>query len=507
MNLSKGKVYLIGAGPGDPGLITLRGAEILRHVDVVLFDGLSNDELLAHSRQDAIVLCVGKNGHGGVWTQSQINTSMIEHALAGRSVARLKGGDTAIFARTAEEVDALIASDVEYEIVPGITAALALAAYTGIPLTHRDWSSAVALVTAQLQPADGDNEAEDPIDWRALAAFPGTLVLYMGVSSATFWSHRLISNGKAPTTPVALIRRISWPDQKIIRCTLGDLASTIQNLQGLQPPVLSVVGEVVNLAPSSHWFSERPLHGKHLVVASPPASATKLAAMLRQRGAMVTLQPAMEIQPVSDWTTADTAIHSLREFDWVIFSSIHGVDYFVNRILELGLDMRVFGDSRVAAVGESTRQALGKYHLKSDMTPETGGVEDLIRLLRDQCNSKRFLFVKTAAGKRTGIDAVRAGGGFVTEIDVYQQTPVESWPSSLIHQFRDGQVDGIVATSINVAKHSCQLLGKSSYTQNWFVLSEPIANTLRDGHCRSVVTADQPTFLSLVEAIETSFRA
>ncbi|MCE3016152.1 MAG: uroporphyrinogen-III C-methyltransferase [Pirellula sp.] len=494
-----GKVYLIGAGPGDPQLITLKGVECLHRCDIILYDGLANPLLLKHAKADAITLCVGKHGHGGMWTQQEINKRIIEFAKLGKSVARLKGGDTAIFARTAEEVEELEAANIPYEIVPGITAAMAATAYAGIPLTHRDWASAVAFVTGQLQPTDGSNDAEDPLDWHALARFPGTLVMYMGVTTAEHWSRQLIAAGKPASTPVALLRRISWPDQQVIRCELGNVGQTIIALNGLRPPVISIVGDVVASTASLNWFVNRPLFGKKYLVASTSHTGAYLTDKLRTLGAEVVHEPALEILPPVDWTEIDQAIDRLASFDWIVLSSVNGVDAFMSRLFSRGLDGRSFGKCRIASVGTATSAALQRWHLIADCTPQTTGIAALIDLLKIGCENRQFLFVRTASGKQEGLEALTKSGAFVQSINVYRQIPVETWPKNLINQCESDEFDGILVTSSNIAESICKLIPKCYSSQRWFSLSAGITRSLETRGCTMIRTSQRVELDSLVD--------
>ena len=252
----KGAVYLIGAGPGDPGLLTLRGAELLAKADVVLYDGLSNPALLSHAPQ-AEQICVGKHGKSRIWKQLEIIDEILSHAKAGKIVVRLKGGDPAVFARTAEEAEAVLKEDIPLEIVPGITAALAAGSFAGIPITHRGLASAVALVTGHEEPS----KSKSALDWDALARFPGTLVIYMGVTTAEFWTEALLRAGKAADTPAALVRRCSLPDQQTIHCRLDEVAEQLNPASRFRPPVIVILGAVTQLAETMNWIKDRPLLG------------------------------------------------------------------------------------------------------------------------------------------------------------------------------------------------------------------------------------------------------
>ena len=360
-----GRVYLVGAGPGDPGLITLRGAECLGRADVVLYDYLANPALLSHAPAAAERICVGKHGAGFLWRQDEINAQLIQLARQGKTVVRLKSGDPAIFARGAEELDALVRENIPLEVVPGITAALAAGSLTGIPLTHRDLASAVALVTGQEQ----DAKPESALDYGALAHFPGTLVIYMGVTTVATWSSALIGAGKSPQTPVAIIRRCSFADQQVTPTTLADVGPLVAERK-LRPPAIFIVGEVVNLGPAFSWFEKRSLFGLRILVARPAHQANQLAAPLQELGAEVLFQPAIEIHPPRDWSAVDAALARLKEFDALVFSSVNGVRFFLERLLSGGRDLRALGDIlHIAAIGPGTAAELEKYHLRADLPP------------------------------------------------------------------------------------------------------------------------------------------
>lgn len=259
---------MVGAGPGDPGLITLRGCEVLRRADLILYDYLVNPQILEHAPPTAERRCMGRHGAGKLTSQEEINAILVREAQQGRVVVRLKGGDPAVFARGAEEVETLAAAGIPCEVVPGITAALAAGSYAGVPITHRDFASCVALVTGQ-ECAGKEGE----LDYAALAQFPGTLVFYMGVTTAPQWTRALIEAGKAPETPVAVVRRCSWPDQQVIEGTLGEIAAQLA-AKKIRPPVLFIVGDVARCRSTATWFEQRPLFGQTVLVTRPSSRRT-----------------------------------------------------------------------------------------------------------------------------------------------------------------------------------------------------------------------------------------
>lgn len=496
-----GMVYLIGAGPGDPGLITVRGAELIGRAKVVLYDGLANEALLDYAASGAEKICVGKHGHGGMWSQKQIDSEVVRYARMGWTVARLKGGDTGIFARTAEEVDRLLEEGIPYEIVPGITAALAASAFTGIPVTHRDWSSAVALVTGQLQPTDGNTDAEESLDWEGLALFPGTLVLYMGVTTAGDWSQKLIEAGKPPTTPVAMVRRCSWPDQQVIRCDLATIAATIAGLPGLRPPIISIVGEVIRMAKTMDWFTARPWFGKRLWITSPEQTGRLLSRRFSELGAEVIQQPVMTISPPADWSAIDAELRALERYDWIVFSSLYGVDSFFGRLKSLGLDGRSLHRCKLAAVGSGTAAAIAKHSMHCDMVPQTQGAESIADLLAPDCSGKRFLFVRNPAGETIAMKRLEGAGADVLGLEVYRQLVNGELPRSLLARVERGEIDAITATSKNIASATVELLGALGRDQQWLSLSPSITACLLELGCERILTASEPSFDAMAELV------
>ena len=349
-----GKVYLVGAGPGDPGLITLRAMQCLHRADLVLCDYLVNPAILRHANASAEVIPLGHHSRGRQMTQEEINQRMVQAALKGKTVVRLKGGDPDIFGRSAEEMEVLTQAGISFETVPGVTAALAAAGYAGIPITHAEHASAVALITGQEREA----KPVPALDYEALARFPGTLVFYMGVHTAEHWSQRLVEQGKPAQTPVAIVRRCSWNDQTIVRTTLGELAEVIAR-QDIRPPAIIVVGKVVDLAPTVPWFMSRPLLGVRILVTRPKDQNAELADRFGELGAEVRLQPAIELLPPDDWSPVDAVLARLDQYDWVVFSSANGVNFFLDRLLATGRDYRALGGVRLAAMGPGTADETG----------------------------------------------------------------------------------------------------------------------------------------------------
>lgn len=500
-----GRVYLIGAGPGDPGLLTLRGAEALACADVVLYDGLSNRDLLKHAAR-AEHICVGKHGQSRIWKQDEIIREILHHAGNGKVVARLKGGDPAIFARSAEEAEAVAAAGIPLEIIPGITAALAASSYAGIPVTHRGLASAVALVTGHEEP---NKTSQQSLDWKALASFPGTLVVYMGVTTAETWTGRLIEGGKPPETPVAIIRRCSLADQKIIRCQLREVAGKLNSNQSekIRPPVIVIVGEVARLGGvagmvnSFDCFSQGPLSGQTILVTRPADQAESLADPLRKAGAKVLVQPAIQITEPDDWTDVDRAIDTLPSIDFLIFCSRNGVRHFLGRIWETGNDLRRLANLSIAVVGKKTAEALGEFQLKADVVPTNYHAESLASELADHVSGKRVLIIRASRGRQTLAESLEASGATVEQVVGYQHRDVVELDPDILKLAEEGEIDWITVTSSESAGNLHRLLGDTMNQMKFASISPITSESLRKLGYRVDAEADPHTMIALVESI------
>jgi uroporphyrinogen III methyltransferase / synthase len=495
MNQVVGKVYLVGAGPGDPGLLTLRGAECLRAADVVLYDYLASPKLLAHARPDAELVCLGRHGHGRLMSQTEINDAMLRHAREGRTVVRLKGGDPAIFAHLAEELSLLHSSNIPYEIVPGVTAAQAASSHAGIPLTQRDDASCVALVTGHER---ADEKPE--LDYQALAKFPGTLVFYMGVTTAPHWSRALVDCGKSHTTPVAVVRRASLPDQETLLTTLGELTIELQT-RNLRPPAVIIVGEVAQQRDVANWFDSRPLSGRTVLVTRPEQQSEELEKQLRDLGANVLCQPAIEISNPGDWSAVDAAIHRMSEYSWLVFSSANGVHALLGRVQALGLDMRCFGNTKLAAIGPATAEALAEYSLRADMHPAEYRAEVLAEELSPQVGGKRILLARASRGREVLAEMLRAAGAQVEQVVVYVSHDVASPIDDVRLALVNGKVDWVTVTSSAIARSLVHLFGDHLHKSRIAAISPLTGEVLTELGYAPAAVADVYTTSGLISAI------
>src|SRR5581483_10318596 len=411
-------VFLVGAGPGGPGLLTLRAADVLARADLVLHDQLVPARLLDLANPAAEKVCVRDLPGHHPDKYPHIHTLLIEAARAGKTVVRLKGGDPLVFGRGGEEAEALRDAGVAYEIVPGVTAALAAGAFLEIPLTHRKYASAVALVTGHELP----NKPGNKLDWKALAAFPGTLCIYMGIARLPVIVAELLRYGKDPGTPAAIVERASVGEQRSVFSRLADLEEARRNA-GLEAPGLILVGEAVAHRAPHPWFESRPLFGRRVLVTRPPHQAGEIVRRLEHLGAVVYRLSGVEIREPADSAPLDAAIGKLRDggWDWVVFTSANGVHALVRRLEALGRDLRDLGRVRLAAIGPKTAEALREYHLRADVVPDsTFSSEGLAGALVPHVAGRRVLLARANRGRellREELGKVAA----VEQVTVYDQ--------------------------------------------------------------------------------------
>jgi uroporphyrinogen III methyltransferase/synthase len=398
-----GIVYLVGAGPGDPGLLTVRALELIAAADVILHDRLIPASALDGARPDAERVYVGKEGGGAQMPQKEINRLLLDHARAGRRVVRLKGGDPFVFGRGGEEALVLRAAGIPVEVVPGVTAGVAAPAYAGIPVTHRELASGVAFITGHEDPA----KPESAIDWEGLARFPGTLVFYMGVRALPRIAERLVAAGRPADQPVAVIERGTLPGQRTVRATLADVAERAA-AAGVRAPAITLVGDVAALGEQLAWVEARPLHGRTVAVTRARAQASALAARLRDLGAAVVEAPAIRTRPL------DAGLPDPAGFDLVCVTSPTGAELLMDRLR----DARALAGVTVAAIGPGTARALRARGVEPDVVPARAVAEGLVEALADVA-VERALIVRAAEGRTVLRDALRARGAEVEEAVLY----------------------------------------------------------------------------------------
>jgi uroporphyrinogen III methyltransferase/synthase len=411
MSPRPGVVYLVGAGPGDPGLVTARALELIGAADVILHDRLVGPDALALARADAERVYVGKRpGEDGI-EQRRIEALMIERARAGRSVVRLKGGDPFVFGRGGEEAEALRAAGIEFEIVPGVTAGVAAPAYAGIPVTHRDDASAVAFVTGH----EDDEKAGTALDWEVLARFPGTLVLYMGVKNLPLIADRLIAAGRDPAEPAAAVERGTRPGQRTVSATLAELPAAVVGA-GLRAPAILVLGAVAARREAIAWLERRPLHGRRVVVTRARAQASGLVGRLRELGAEVVELPAIRIVPRLDDRAVRDAVAALHTYALVCLTSANGVALLFEAMAAQGRDARALANATIAAIGPGSAAALAERGVIADLVPERFVAEAMVDALAGVEVDGRPVLIARAAEARDVLPAALAERGAAVDV-------------------------------------------------------------------------------------------
>ncbi len=453
-------VFLVGAGPGDPGLLTLRARDLLAKADEVIYDYLASDAVMRFAADSAKKIFVGKKGFSQHVTQDEINDLLIFEAQAqpGKLIVRLKGGDPFVFGRGGEEALALTSNGIAFEVVPGITAGVAACAYAGIPVTHRGLASAVTLITGHETP----DKPESAINWAAFAQNAGTLCFYMGVRDLPHIVERLIHFGRPENTPVALVRWGTTPKQEVLSATLGDVVEKVEKAQ-FKAPAIIVVGDAVTLRDSLAWFDAKPLFGKTIVVTRSREQASALSSRLEALGAETVEFPV--IKPVARPVDGDIAhaIDTLSGYDWVVFTSANGVSSFFAQLESQGKDARAFGGAKVCAIGPATAAALKGHGIVADIVPPRFVAESVAETLEgcDVGSGSRVLVLRAAVAREALIETLREAGADVDVVAVYDtvKPQADEQVSLLKQRLEAGEIDAVTFTSSSTVRNFCDLIG------------------------------------------------
>ncbi|MBN1106669.1 MAG: uroporphyrinogen-III C-methyltransferase [Deltaproteobacteria bacterium] len=449
----KGIVYLVGAGPGDPGLLTLKARECLEKADVVVYDNLANRVFLQYAGEGAELIYAGKEGGRHTMSQEKINGLIVEKAAAGLAVVRLKGGDPFIFGRGGEEAQELARAGVPCEIVPGVTSAIAAPAYAGIPLTHRDFTSTVAFITGHEDP----RKEKSDIAWDKLSTGAGTLVFLMGMGNLSGIAGSLMQNGRSPDTPVAVIHRGTVAEQRTVVGSLRDIDERVRK-EGLKPPAVILVGEVVRLREELDWFEKKPLFGRRIVVTRAREQASTFLAGLSELGAECIEFPTIEVVPPSDDRDMDEAIGALEKYRWVIFTSVNGVRFFFERLWTLGKDSRAFKAVKVAAIGSSTGNALRKRGIRPDLIPDEFRAEAVVEALRnEEVGGARILLPRAAQAREVLPEELRKMGAVVDVVETYRTVKAAGDLEGVKEMLQKGEIHMVTFTSSSTVSNFVEL--------------------------------------------------
>ena len=499
-------VYLVGAGPGDPGLITVKGLELLKQADVVVYDRLAGRALLAAARPGAELIDAGKGPDEHKLSQKAINAVLVEKARAGHRVVRLKGGDPFVFGRGGEEAEYLADNGIPYEVVCGVSAAVAVPAYAGIPVTHRRFASSLCIVTGNEDP-DKDDTA---VDWDHLAAGAGTLVLMMGMANLAGICDRLMTAGRSPDTPVALVRWGTCPGQRTLVGTLGTIAAEAAR-QEFTNPVVAVVGEVVRLREKLAWREAQSLFGRRALITRAREDAGRLADLVTALGGEPYEFPTIAVEAVPDLEALSRAVRDLPSYDWVVFTSANGVRFFWERLWESGGDARWFANVRLAAIGPKTAESLSRFGLRADVVPEEYRAEGVLAALGGRiAPGERVLCPRAEQSRDVLVRGLADMGALVTEVAAYRTVPAAVDPAGVREMLARGDFDAVTFTSSSTVHNFFQALGKDGpglVGRTVLACIGPVTAAALSGYgLDSTVTATRYTVEGLVEALAGHFK-
>jgi uroporphyrinogen III methyltransferase / synthase len=497
------RVWLVGAGPGDPGLITLRGLELLRAADVVLYDALAHPALLEECRDGALLVSVGKRYGAHSVEQPEIIRMLIEHARAGRSVVRLKGGDPLLFARGAEEAQALTEASIRFGVVPGICSPMGASTYAGVPLTHRDLSSSVTFVTG----TDKFGKPHESTEWHRLAWAADTLCILMGMRRIDEITAALIEGGRPGSTPTCVIEWGARAEQRVLVSSLSSIAKEVAE-QGYKNPAVIVVGDVVTLREQLRWFDNRPLFGKRVLLARAAEQALMTAQLVRQRGAEPVCFPLISIEDPEDETAVDSAVNRLSKYDWVLLTSANGSERLLRGLERCGLDARAFGGARIAVIGPKTAEPLKRFGLRPDLIAKDHLAEGLLRELLTQEPLRRVLLFRAAEAREVLPDELRARGVEVDVVAAYRTRRLgEAQAAPLRQSIERRSVDTVLVTSSSMALALVEGLGPQARNLLADLLVASIgpitSETLVQLGITPDVTASEHTIPGLLDALES----
>ncbi|MBM7563793.1 uroporphyrinogen-III C-methyltransferase [Paenibacillus sacheonensis] len=508
---SKGKVYLVGAGPGDPKLITLRGMECIRACDVIVYDRLASPRLLRYLKPEAEKIYVGKLPDRHTMKQEDINQLLVDLALQGKIVTRLKGGDPTIFGRVGEEAELLVNNNIEFDIVPGITSAIAVPAYAGIPVTHRDLASSLSIITGHESP----DKLDYSIQWDKVTLATGTLVFLMGVAKIGYIAEQLIKHGKPADTPVALIRWGTRVEQRTVTGTLETIEAIVQ-AANFKPPAVIVVGDVVLQREKLNWYERKPLFGTRVLVTRARAQSSELSEQIEELGGEACEFPVIETRPVSEPEAAAhirSALQKAGEYDWLMFTSVNGVEYFFDWLKKLRIDIRQFHRAGIAAVGPKTAEALEKRGVIAGVLPVKFQAEDLLDSLADQLEpGQRVLLPRGDLAREVLPRELRARGLEPVEIDVYETIIAQEQDEETLDLLKNGGVHVITFASSSTVTNLLEVLRRMGVADPQSLLNGidiacigPVtAKTAAEAGLNVTIQPEEATIDKLVEAIAES---
>ncbi len=500
--MSKGMVYLVGAGPGDPGLFTLRGKILLEQADVVVFDRLVGDEILAYAPRGAEFIYVGKESGRHALSQDEINALLVEKAREGKQVVRLKGGDPFLYGRGGEEAIYVREHGLDYEVVPGITSAIAVPAYAGIPVTHRDATSSFAVITGHEKPGKTDSS----INWDKISTGIGTLVFLMGVENLNYICSKLVENGRGGDTPVALIRWGTRPQQEVLTGTLDNIVQRVKDAD-FQPPAVIVVGEVVQLRNTLSWVENKPLWGKKIIVTRSREQASVLAQKISELGGTPLEFPTIEIIKETDLTQLAEAFNCIQDYHWIVFTSVNAVEIFFQEMKLNGIDIRALYGIKICAIGPATRKKLEDWGLRVEVMPDEYRAEGVLEALQGIIAKGERVLMPRARGARDILpETLRKWGLQVDEINIYSAALVTAQNAAIPDDIIKGKVDYLTFTSSSTVNNFVEIMGPENINRlgkhiRIACIGPITADKARELGFKVTIVAEKYTIDGLVQAI------
>ncbi|MFR5366854.1 uroporphyrinogen-III C-methyltransferase [Intestinibacter bartlettii] len=497
----KGKVYLVGAGPGDYKLLTLKGLECIRKADVIVYDRLANINYLKEAKKGCEFINVGKASSHHLLPQDQINRLIADKALEGKIVTRLKGGDPYVFGRGGEEGELLKAEGIEFEVVPGVTSAIGGLCYAGIPITHRDHASSFHVITGHLR-KDGKENPE--INWNALANMKGTLVFLMGVSNLKNISENLIKEGMSKDTPVAFVSWATRYNQRVVTATLED-AYEVAIREEVKPPTLIVVGTVVNLRDTLNFFEKKPLFGKSIMVTRSRSQNSKLVERIMDLGGNPIEIPTIKIEKVQDNKELENEIKNLKDYTYLVLTSKNGVDIFFDKLDEMGLDCRALANIKVCSIGATTSKAIIRRGIKPDIQPEKAVGESLYDELKDIVSKEDKILIPRAKNAREFLVKKLNEISNVTEVVTYESVMDDSKKEEAINALEEGNLDYITFASSSTVTNFINLIGEENKDKlsNTKIISigKITTKTILDNGLEVYKESEKASIESMIEAM------
>ncbi|GMA98572.1 uroporphyrinogen-III C-methyltransferase [Pelosinus sp. IPA-1] len=504
--MKQGMVYLVGAGPGDYKLISVKALEYIQQADTIVYDRLADDRLLSTARPDVELIYVGKASSNHTMRQEDINQLLVDKAKEGKNVVRLKGGDPFVFGRGGEEALTLVENKVSFEVVPGITSAISVPAYAGIPVTHRGVATSFAVITGHEDPT----KAESTIKWSHLATAVDTLVFLMGVENLPHITAKLIENGRLADTPAAVIRWGTKPEQRVLVTTVGKAAADVAR-EGIKPPAIFIVGEVVNLRQDLAWFDQRLLFGKTALVTRAREQASALTCQLENLGAQCIEAPSIKLVPPESYAELDKAIDKLATYNWMIFTSVNGVEHFFNHLYSKKRDSRALGNVKIAAIGAQTAAALKNYGILADIVPLEFRAEGIAAALTGRIEPGMSVLIPRALVARDILpEKLREMGATVDVVPVYRTLTGDSDGEMLAKKLSAGEIDLVTFTSSSTVTNLLELLGSKGsellQTAKIACIGPITAGTCLENGIKPDVIAEEYTIHGMVEAITTLYK-